>query len=341
MSRARVLAFSLIALISVLFAVTYAIRAKRSVSATEDTASGVLSDESGLKAVLANPHVFFRSTRLGVGYGRLVAVSDANPSGPRFQTPLECDRVDVAAGSGACLTADRGMNTSYWAVIFDSTFQTRHRLRLSGIPSRVRLSPDGRLAGITVFVTGHSYSQGSFSTQTTLVDTRTGETRADLETFQITRDGMPFKNADFNFWGVTFAQDSNTFYATLGTGNDLFLIRGDASAHRGEVIARDIECPAISPDNKLIGFKKRSGAGGRTVWRLAVLTLSTSEERLLQGESRSVDDQVEWLDDNRILYSISDEQQGRSGTSIWVADITSDKSALWSDGAYSPAVGDK
>ena len=41
---------------------------------------------------------------------------------------------------------------------------------------------------------------------------------ADLETLQITRDGQPFKNADFNFWGVTFAQDSNTFYATLGTG---------------------------------------------------------------------------------------------------------------------------
>ena len=25
----------------------------------------------------------------------------------------------------------------------------------------------------------------------------------------------PFKAADFNFWGVTFARDSNVFYATL------------------------------------------------------------------------------------------------------------------------------
>jgi hypothetical protein len=231
------------------------------------------------------------------------------------------------------------MNTTYWSEVFDLTFRPIHRFALAGIPSRVRLSPDGNLAAVTVFVTGHSYSQGTFSTHTTLVDTGTGELLTDLEAFQVWRDGKPFKSADFNFWGVTFARDSTTFYATLGTGGRVFLVRGDAKTRRAEVMREGVECPALSPDNRLIAFKKRLAVGGVT-WRLAVLNLATGEERLVEGESRSIDDQVEWLDDTKILYSAPDEQQGRSGTSIWVVDVNDRQSSLWADGAYSPAIPD-
>jgi hypothetical protein len=299
--------------------------------------SGVVRDDDVRQSVLNGSHTFFRSTRLGPGYGHLVVLPTAQPSGIRYQFELECDRVDVAGGWGVCLSADRGMNTTYWAQIFDSTFRPTRRVRLMGIPSRVRLSHDGRLAAITVFVSGHSYSQGAFSTQTTLIDTQTAETLADLETFEVLREGRTFKSADFNFWGVTFAQDSKSFYATLGTGGRVFLVRGDATTRRAEVLREGVECPSVSPDDRFIAFKKRIG-GGTVTWRLAVLDLVTSEERLVEGESRSIDDQVEWLDDRRILYAAADERPGRSGTSIWVVDVTRGESTLWSDGAYSPAV---
>ena len=42
---------------------------------------------------------------------------------------------------------------------------------------------DGRYGTITVFVSGHSYSDGNFSTQTTLIDLASGSVVSDLEQF--------------------------------------------------------------------------------------------------------------------------------------------------------------
>ena len=69
----------------------------------------------------------------------------------------------------------------------------------------------------TVFVTGHAYSNSSFSTKTTLIDMSEGDVLGDLEQFTTWRDGARFRAADVNFWGVTFAPDDRTFYATLAT----------------------------------------------------------------------------------------------------------------------------
>ena len=82
--------------------------------------------------------------------------------------------MDVRGGTGVCLTADRGFAATYGAVIFDSTLAPRHRLTITGIPSRTRVAPDGTLAAITTFVSGHSYAGGSFSTRTVIIDTATG-----------------------------------------------------------------------------------------------------------------------------------------------------------------------
>jgi hypothetical protein len=62
------------------------------------------------------------------------------------------------------------MVTSYSAITFDVDFQPRHTFQLSGIPSRARVSPDGRYAAHTIFIAGHSYAAGSFSTKTVLID---------------------------------------------------------------------------------------------------------------------------------------------------------------------------
>src|SRR6185503_21216378 len=100
--------------------------------------------------------------------------------------------------------------TEWWAEIFDPGFHRLKRFSLSGEPSRVRVSPDGRFAAATVFESGHSYAEHGFSTRTTLYDlTGGGTSLGDLEQFKTIRDGAPFHAVDFNFWGVTFARDSN------------------------------------------------------------------------------------------------------------------------------------
>jgi hypothetical protein len=332
--RTKLLTLGIVVVLSGLLSILYAIRAARSPG---DGESGVIADAAALQSLTAMSHVIFRSTRLGFGYGRVAVVAANGPSRSRVGTDLVCERLDMGGGMGVCLTADRGFQAIYRAVIFDREFRPLRTVPLTGIPSRVRVSPDGSLAAMTVFVSGHSYAQGDFSTATTLVDTRSGETLADLESFAVERDGKPFKAVDFNFWGVTFARDSNTFFATLQTAGVQYLIRGDVQARRALVLTQGIECPALSPDNTQLAFKKRVTRAGRLVWRLATLELNTLTERIIAGEDRSIDDQVQWLDDRRILYAVSDPEPGRGGTSIWVVNVDGGQASLWADGAYSPS----
>jgi hypothetical protein len=238
------------------------------------------------------------------------------------------------------LAAERGFVTTYRAVLFDRHFRAGATLALAGAPSRVQVSPDGRRAGTTVFVTGHSYNAGGFSTRTSIVDLETGQWEVeDLESFSVTRDGRKIASPDFNFWGVTFARDGRTFYATLGTGDETLLVKGDLAARAFEVVADEVECPSLSPDGRRVAYKHRSGGVTSAVsWRIHVLDLA-SGARMALAETRSVDDQVQWLDDEQVLYALPSEGGQRTGTDQWV--VPADGSAaprLLLAGAYSAAV---
>lgn len=337
--RRRVLAFAVITVAAVAVAIGYAAYAARR-GAAETTPAGIRVVENAAErdTLPAVDRVLFRNTALGQGYGHVTMARAADPSDVRYVTELVCERVDSAGGMGSCLTADRGVFTTYRALIFDERFNVRHSVGLKGIPSRTRVAPNGRVMAVTVFVSGHSYSAGAFSTLTTVIDTATGEVVADLEQFAVTRDGKPFKAIDFNFWGVTFAADSNTFYATLGTGQEQLLIRGDLAARTAVVLRGGVECPALSPDGTRLAFKRRGTAGGAFGWRLATLDLQTLTDRLVPGELRSIDDQVEWLDASHLLYGVSDDENGLGGTSVWKVDVDKGSAAVWLRGAYSPSV---
>lgn len=265
-----------------------------------------------------NPVRFlYRNTALGPDYGAL-AVRSATGA-VAYRRALPCERVHFAGGIGVCLTADRGFLTTYAALVFDEAFEVRHRIDLAGGGSRVRVAPDGKRAAITVFVSGHSYADASFSTATTLIDTGTGATMANLEEFTTIRDASPWKEQDFNFWGVTFARDGNAFYATLSTGGRTFLVRGDVQQRRMEVVREGVECPSLSPDGSRIAFKKVVDRPYRH-WIIAVLDLATMQERVLT-ESRNVDDQVDWLDDDRVLYGLPESEMASSAVvNTWVLD---------------------
>jgi len=287
------------------------------------------------ESIAAAPHLLFRHTAVDANYSRLsVTPLDARQLADRAQASLVCDRVSFAAGRGICLASDRGVFTTYKAVFFDRTLKPTRTIKLAGSPSRTRVSADGRVGAITVFVTGqsHGYAGSSFSTKTTIVDMASGDELADLEAFSTWRNGARFKFADFNFWGVTFARDSNLFYATLRTaegGKDMktYLVRGDLGLRKLTLLRENVECPSLSPDNRLIAFKKKVGAG-IDPWRLYILDVAALTDRPLAMETRSIDDQIEWLDDGHVLYASSRPKTSAS-QDVWIAPI---------DGSAPPSV---
>jgi hypothetical protein len=288
----------------------------------------------------ANSMLYFRTNALGNNYGKLTVVPLNALDQTRYSDALSCDRVHFAGGRGVCLGSDRGVFTSYFAVMFDDRMQPGRTIPLNGIPSRVRVSPGGRLAAITVFLAGQSYVSLNFSTRTTIVDTVRGEILIpDIETLLVSRNGEAFQSPDFNFWGVTFARDENRFYATLWSKGKTYLIEGDLTKRTARVIYENVECPSLSPDNTRIVFKKRVGTSGIT-WRMHILDLKTMREIAL-SEMRSVDDQMEWLDNDRVLYALSESERGSSAsTDIWVVSVNDVNAPphLLLKGGFSPAV---
>ena len=274
-----------------------------------------------VSAVAAAPHILFRGSRQDANYGKMALTSLGAPGTTRAVTAFGCERVSYGVSHGICLHADRGLRTTYSAILFDSNFQQTKVLPLEGEPSRTRISRDGRVGAMTVFVTGipHGYASALFSTATTLVNMATGDVIGNLEEFATFRDGKRIKEDDFNFWGVTFAKDSNTFYATLLSKGRTHLVRGDLGLRTLTVIYDGLECPSLSPDDKLIAFKKKVGPS-LAPWRIYILDLATMTEHPVAAESRSIDDQMEWLDTTHILYAAPRSSQSAI-RDVWVAPI--------------------
>jgi hypothetical protein len=241
-------------------------------------------------------------------YGDIAVAPLAKPTAGATSS-LSCERVYSAGGRGLCLAQSGRLRFTYRAVILDANFRPGRSLALHGVPSRARVSRDGRYGAVTTFVSGHSYATaGTFSTQTIVIDMATGRKLANLEQFDVERDGHLVDAPDVNFWGVTFARDPNQFYATLATGKKTYLIEGNLRTRRAHTLRENVECPSLSPDQTRIAYKKRitSGKGTPWQWHLYVLDLRTGRDTPL-AETRQIDDQVEWLDEKRVLYGVDEE----------------------------------
>jgi dipeptidyl aminopeptidase/acylaminoacyl peptidase len=294
----------------------------------DDTVEHARPGGSELRLATARkPFLVYQHVARDAHYAEVAVAPVDRPGAPPTFTGLVCERVYFAAARGLCLIPKQeALGSAARARVFGLDFRPLRTARLDGIVSRARVSPSGRFGASTTFVTGHSYQDAGFSTSTSLIDMERGKVLANLEDFDVTRNGKAFDAIDFNFWGVTFTRDDRRFYATLQTSGDIYLVEGDVETRKARVIDKGVECPSLSPDERRIAFKKRRG----NRWRLSVLELASGRETPL-AETRSVDDQVEWLDDSRILYGLAGD--------LWVVQADGGgRPRLYLEDALSPAV---
>ncbi|QNS02359.1 TolB-like translocation protein [Streptomyces xanthii] len=294
--RARVGAVSLAAVVLATFAVVYTVRAADRGGPATGSSHVTLDNTPGLYVRTAD--------------GKVAALS----KGGARETALSCRRF-YASGTGAvCLTTKPGIPPRTQAIVLDRSLRPRRTVTFGGTPNRARVSPSGRMVSWTVFVTGDSYSGGSFSTRSGILDTRTGYLVKNVETLQLTLDGRRYAASDVNFWGITFARDDNRFYATVATRGRTYLVEGDFKAWTARALRENVECPSLSPDGTRVAYKKRVRDSGSDPWRLHVLDLKTLRDTEL-AETRSVDDQAAWLDDGTVAYALPGRARGSSD--VW------------------------
>lgn len=322
--------FAIVAVVCVTAAVAYtALAVARTPARSDPGAVTAPVDVSG------GAQLLFLNTQ-GDSYRPVALASLGDLDAPAIVTGLQCQRIHVAGGRGIC--AGRGLLGG--AAIVDAQLRPVRDLQMTGLASRARVSADGRYGSITAFVRGDSYADAGFSTRATIVDMAAGTTLAELEQFALTAlDGRAVRSIDRNFWGVTFMPDSDRFYATVGTAGKTYLVEGRVSERTVRMIRENVECPSLSPDGSRLVYKKRlPGTLGMAVaWRLHLLDLATMTERPL-AEGRSVDDQIEWLDDRRIVYSIPDA--GPPATirpDLWLLEVDGGAPRLVRTEAMSPA----
>jgi hypothetical protein len=332
--RSRAIAFAALAAVCLVAAVAAAaIAVVGAGKARKASDRAVAAARPKAEQVLADAHAFavFRmlDRKHPDTYGRLaVAPLDGSRPGAPILAGPSCSRVAYGAGKALCLDL---LGTQMAVKVLDRRLNELRELELPGIPSRARISPDGRWGGVTAFIVGHAYAApGRFSTAATIIDLRTGKPVADLEKdFTVTRDGKVVDGRDRNFWGLTFAADGDTFYATLAAGGKTWLIKGSIRARTAHTIYENVECPSLSPDGTRIGYKK-AVAHDPAQWRFTVLDLATGKETPL-SETRSVDDQLAWLDDRHVLYG--------DGNQTWLLKADgSGRPEVWVKGADSPTV---
>lgn len=333
-TRLRLLIISVVALALVGGVAAFVVHSRADQERT--TAAAPTQNTVAEATVEAGPRIVFRNSALGPAFGEVAMVPLAKPDQARALTGRQCDRVFATADRTLCLASDRGIVTTYSASVYAKGSSTPQNLQLSGSPSRARLSTDGKLASTTSFVAGDSYAATSFSTRT--VVTRLANRQSlDLEDFALIDGGKRITPIDRNYWGVTFAQDDDRFFVTVAYGGKTHLARGQLSTRRVETMRTDAECPSLSPDGTKVAYKKR-GDRERGDWRIAVLDLASGKETQL-AERRSVDDQVEWLDDSRILYGLPGEGSQAAESNVWVVNADgSGQPSILIPKAWSPAV---
>jgi hypothetical protein len=275
----------------------------------------------------------FRSLAPDDGHGQVTLVG-LEPDAPRRRSALTCVRLHYAGGRGLCARQETVANRLQYAVyLFDRGLRPGRRIALDAIPVRLRVAPRGQVGAITTYIEEEIDDGERLAMSTHIVDMRSGRVVANLEDFQIENHNLPPLTAPIDVAGVAFEPDGDRFFATVATPLHQYLVAGSLRERRLTTLRTGIATEALSPDGRRLVVKRLIPERG--FWQLAVIDLGTWAEHDLQQGPRSVDDQVEWLDNEHVLYH--DVADGT--TALWMlpADGTGPPRVFMRD-AYSGVV---
>jgi hypothetical protein len=278
------------------------------------------------------PFVIFRTLAPPEAHGR-VALMPLDPGGARELTNLSCVRVHYAGGRGLCIVQEaQGHASLYTAYVFDRALTRGRRIDLNGVPTRVRVAPNGRRAAITTYFEEESPAGERLASDSIVVDLRAGRVIADLREFRIETDDLPAPAGPIDFGGLSFERDGDRFFGSISTATERYLVAGSIDDRRMTTLRGGVAAESLSPDGRRLLVKKLRPHG---FWQLAVIDLQTWSEHDLRQGPRSVDDQVEWLDNEHVMYHDADE----AGTSLWMLPIDGvDGPRVFVKDAYSGSV---
>ncbi len=218
--------------------------------------------------------------------------------------------------------------------------------------SRARIAKDGTTMAWTNFTSNAGYADSGmgykFSTVTYVGQIIDGKpVQTNLEQWALFKNKFKISAEDLNYWGVTFhPNNSKQFLVTASVQGIHYLAQGDMNTQQINIIHSGVECPSYSPDGKRIAFKKRATA---TTWSPAILELSTLKETVFNQLGYSVDDQIDWLDSQTLIYEVVETPLiGRTQVNLHTLNIAAllknpDKafvarSSIWLKNARSAAV---
>jgi hypothetical protein len=104
-----------------------------------------------LQVIQREPHLIFLQ-EVGPHYGQVTLAGLEPALSRQARTTLGCDRVYYAAGNGICLVYDSSTPAEdplapipVQVTLFGSDLRPRHKFTVEGLPSRARVSPDGKV----------------------------------------------------------------------------------------------------------------------------------------------------------------------------------------------------
>lgn len=271
--------------------------------------------------------------------------------GERLPVGVACHRVHATAGRAVCEapTGNQVDPERTEAVLLELAPGGVHPLGYLdvGHASSARVAPDGTLGAATVYGEVEDDDEEEAAEEEEAAGEE-GEEEGEQEeapltaTTTITRetsDGVRFLRLgeDFgrdgvapNWRDVTFAPSGDSFFVAAGLGDDAEIWRGEVSDRRLDPYLAGFERPSLSPDGHVLVVTRPGGAsddGGQ----LVAIDLATGARTVLAGERRPVADQVEWFDDDTILYAVpragtgdGDETgagRGRRRSDVWSLDL--------------------
>ena len=226
----------------------------------------------------------------------------ASPAGPRAFSDIWCDRVFASQRNTLCLASDRGVVTTYTGTVHSNGDAAPvqvplHRHTQPGAPVRRRRPSPRRRASCPAT----AMPTTGFSTRT-VVTSLAGHWSRDLETATLVHGGQRISPPDRNYWGVTFAPTTTPSSSRWPSAAPRTWPRGSCPRARSRPFApmpSAPHCPRTARAGRL--QEARRPRPGRLADRCP---RPRHRQETMLAESQSVDDQVEWLDNDTLIYGL-------------------------------------